>query len=231
MSAQSLHPVIFDMDGVIFDSERLLLESWKMVADRYGIPDIEATLARCLGVSVDVSRQIYFDRYGPDFPLDDYKVETRAWFQSQCPNGHPPVKEGARELLAALRARGVPLALASSTRSEVVKAELAAAGLLDCFSVVIGGDQIPRSKPAPDIFLAAAAALGADPGDCFVIEDSFNGVRAARAAGTRPIMVPDLAPPDGEMAEKAEVILPDLAAAGAYLERQGERVEKQRHED
>lgn len=111
MSAQSLHPVIFDMDGVIFDSERLLLESWKMVADRYGIPDIEATLARCLGVSVDVSRQIYFDRYGPDFPLDDYKAETRAWFQSQCPNGHPPVKEGARELLAALRARGVPLSL------------------------------------------------------------------------------------------------------------------------
>ena len=219
MNDRTPHPVIFDMDGVIFDSERLLLESWKIVADRYGIPDIEATLSLCLGVSVDVSRQIYFDRYGPDFPLDDYKVETRAWFRSQCPNGHPPVKAGARELLAALHGRGVPLALASSTQSEVVRAELAAAGLLDFFRVVIGGDQIARSKPAPDIFLAAAKALGADPADCWVIEDSFNGVRAGRAAGARVIMVPDLVPPDGEMAEKAEVILPDLAAAGAWLDR------------
>lgn len=213
------HPVIFDMDGVIFDSERLLLKSWQMVAARYGIEGIEETLALCLGVSVDVSRQIYFDRYGPDFPLDDYKVETRALFRSWCPNGHPPVKEGAEALLSALRQKGVPLALATSTRSEVVMPELAAAGLRDFFSVVICGDQISRSKPAPDIFLAAAASLGAPPEDCFVIEDSFNGIRAARAAGTRPIMVPDVVPPDEEMAEKAEVILPSLAAAGDYLDR------------
>ena len=217
MSAQSLHPVIFDMDGVIFDSERLLLESWKMVADRYGIPDIEATLARCLGVSVDVSRQIYFDRYGPDFPLDNYKVETRAYFRSQCPNGHPPVKEGARELLAALRARGVPLALASSTRLVTVRRELDEAGLLPFFDAVIGGDTVAHSKPDPEIFLTAASLLDAAPADCWVIEDSFNGVRAAHAGGMHPIMVPDLLPPDAEMEEKAEIIVKDLFEAMAYL--------------
>ncbi len=213
------HPVIFDMDGVIFDSERLLVQCWRTVADRCGIPDIEATLALCLGVSADVSRQIYFDRYGPDFPLDDYKVETRALFQAACPNGHPPMKPGARALLLDLQARGVPLALASSTRTEVVRRELAAAGLLDCFTAVICGDQVARSKPAPDIFLAAAEALGARPEDCFVIEDSFNGVRAARAAGTRVLMVPDVVPPDGEMEEKVEAILAGLEEAGAYLDR------------
>ena len=205
------------MDGVIFDSERLLLDAWKIVAARHGIEGIEDTLKLCFGVSIDVSRQIYFDRYGPDFPLDDYKTETRAIFRARCPHGHPPVKAGARELLAWLRDRGVPLALASSTRYEVVTEELKNAGLLDCFSVVIGGDMISRSKPAPDIFLAAAKALGADPGDCFVIEDSYNGIRSARAAGTRPLMVPDMVPPDGEMAEKAEAILPDLEAVRDYL--------------
>ena len=219
MDGKTIHPVIFDMDGVIFDSERLLLDCWKVVADRYGIEGIEETLALCLGVNVNASRQIYFDRYGPDFPLDDYKVETRALFRAQCPNGHPPVKPGARELLSWLAGRGVPLALASSTNTEIVRMELANAGLLDCFAVVIGGDQIVRGKPEPDIFLAAAEALGAEAADCYVIEDSFNGVRAAHASGAHTLMVPDIVPPDGEMEEKAEAILSSLKEVRAYLEK------------
>ena len=217
MENGQFHPVIFDMDGVIFDSERLLMESWKLVADKYGIEGIEDTLRQCFGVNVEVSRQIYFDRYGPDFPLDLYKQETRAHFRSQCTNGHPPVKAGVRELLDYLNGRGVPLALASSTSTEIVRAELEGAGLLDCFSVVIGGDQIERSKPAPDIFLAAAEALGAKAEDCFVIEDSFNGVRAGKAAGMHTLMVPDMVPPDREMKEKAEAILPSLNEVRNFL--------------
>ena len=209
--------VIFDMDGVIFDSERLLLESWKVVADRHGIEGIEETLQLCFGVNVNVSRQIYFDRYGEDFPLDQYKTETRAIFRARCPEGYPPVKAGAKELLAWLRARKVPLALASSTQSQLVRTELEKAGLLGFFQVVIGGDQITRSKPEPDIFLAAAKALDVPPADCFIIEDSFNGVRAGHAAGGRTLMVPDMVPPDGEMEEKAEAILPSLDAAQTYI--------------
>ena len=219
MERKQLHPVIFDMDGVIFDSERLLIDCWKIVADRHGVPDIEATLSLCLGVNVNVSRQIYFDRYGADFPLDDYKVETRALFRAQCPNGHPPVKAGARELLSWLSDRGVPLALASSTNTEIVRMELSNAGLLDFFTVVIGGDQIVRGKPEPDIFLAAAKALGTAAADCYVIEDSFNGVRAAHASGAHTLMVPDIVPPDGEMEEKAEAIFASLDEVRAYLDR------------
>ena len=217
MDGNTFHPVIFDMDGVIFDSERLLLECWKVVADRHGVPDIEATLSLCLGVNINISRQIYFDRYGPDFPLDEYQTEVRAIFRARCPDGYPPVKPGARDLLAWLREQGVPLALASSTHTEIVRRELEGAGLLSFFDAVICGDQISRSKPAPDIFLTAAAALGADASDCFIIEDSFNGVRAAFAAGARTLMVPDVVPPDEEMREKAEVILPSLDAARDYL--------------
>ncbi len=223
MENRQLRPVIFDMDGVIFDSERLLMDCWKVVADRHGVPDIEATLSLCLGVNVNVSRQIYFDRYGADFPLDEYKTEVRAIFRSRCPDGYPPVKPGARALLSWLREQGASVALASSTPTEIVRRELESAGLLAFFDEVICGDQVSRSKPAPDIFLKAAAALGAEPADCFIIEDSFNGVRAAYAAGARTLMVPDIVPPDGEMREKAEVILPSLDAARDYLASRLER--------
>ena len=223
MEDRQLRPVIFDMDGVIFDSERLLMDCWKVVADRHGVPDIEATLSLCLGVNVNVSRQIYFDRYGADFPLDEYKTEVRAIFRSRCPDGYPPVKPGARALLSWLREQGTSVALASSTPTEIVRRELESAGLLTFFDEVICGDQVSRSKPAPDIFLKAAAALGAEPADCFIIEDSFNGVRAAYAAGARTLMIPDIVPPDGEMREKAEVILPSLDAARDYLSSRLER--------
>ena len=223
MGTRQLHPVIFDMDGVIFDSERLLIDCWKIVADRHGVPDIEATLSLCLGVNVNVSRQIYFDRYGEDFPLDEYKEEVRSIFWSRCSGGHPPVKPGAREILAWLSEQGVPVALASSTHTQVVRRELDAAGLLPYFKAVICGDQVSRSKPEPDIFLKAAEALGAEAPDCFIIEDSFNGVRAAFASGAHTLMVPDVVPPDEEMREKAEVILPSLDAAREYLSSQLEK--------
>ena len=124
---------------------------------------------------------------------------------------------GAREILADLAARGVPLALASSTEGALVRRELDEAGLLRFFDALVCGDQVRRSKPDPEIFLTAAARLGVEPERCFVIEDSFNGVRAAAAAGMRPLMVPDLLPPDEEMRRLSEAILPDLAAAGRYL--------------
>ena len=92
------------------------------------------------------------------------------------------------------------------------------AGLLQNFDVVVGGDQVQRSKPEPDIFLKAAEQLEADPGDCYVIEDSYNGIRAASAAGMIPIMVPDLLPPTEEMEEKAAVILDSLHDVIAYLQ-------------
>ena len=217
MERKQLHPVIFDMDGVIFDSERLLLDCWKIVADRHGVPDIEATLSLCLGVNVNVSRQIYFDRYGEDFPLDEYKEEVRAIFRTRCPGGYPPIKPGARELLSWLSEQGVPVALASSTHTAIVRRELENAGLLQFFRATICGDQVSRSKPEPDIFLKAAGALGAQAPDCFIIEDSFNGVRAGRNAGAEVIMVPDLKQPNDEIRGCYDHVFPDLHEVRKYL--------------
>jgi len=208
--------VLFDMDGVIFDSERAVLAVWQELAAELGLEEIEAVFHRCIGTNKERTRGIFLEAY-PEQDFSAFDQSCRARFLSRYGGGRLPVKPGAREILTALKARGVPLALASSTRCETVCRELDEAGLLGYFDAVVGGDQVTRSKPDPEIFLTAAEKLGAAPGACIVIEDSFNGVRAAAAAGMRPVMVPDLLPPDGEMERLAEAILPDLAAVERYI--------------
>lgn len=204
--------VLFDMDGVIFDSERAVRGVWLEIADELGLRDIGAVFVRCVGVTKQRTREILSEAY-PGLDFDDFDGRVRARFRARYGGGRLPVKPGTREILSALRKAGYPLALASSTRTETVRLELEEAGLLGCFDAVVGGDMVQRSKPDPEIFLTAASRLGVSAGDCWVIEDSYNGVRAARAGGMRPIMVPDLLPPDAEMAEKAAYIVPDLFAA------------------
>ena len=209
--------VIFDMDGVIFDSERATFAEWKAIADREGLAEIDEVYRRCIGVNARVSREIFLGFYGADFPYDAFNREVSVSCHGKYDGGRLPMKPGVRPLLEALRQRGLYLALASSTRTETVRNQLRDAGLLPFFDRVVGGDMITRSKPAPDIFLAAIEGTGIAPADCAVIEDSFNGIRAAHAAGMAPIMVPDMLPPDGEMRAMAGTILPDLDAVRSLL--------------
>ena len=209
--------VIFDMDGVIFDTERLLIECWIPVAEAHGVEDIEGTLKNCIGLKEPAAERGFRNRYGEDFPLAEYQEEVRAIFRKRVEEEGLPEKAGAREILADLAEKNVPMALASSTRAEVVTRELANAGLLPYFRVVIGGDQIRAGKPAPDIFLAAAARLGMEVDACFVIEDSFNGIRAAAAAGMTPLMVPDQLQPDEEIRALAHEVFDDLKEVQKYL--------------
>ena len=209
--------VIFDMDGVIFDSERATFAEWKAIADREGLADIEAVYRRCIGVNSRRSREIFLEAYGADFPYERFNGEVSGSYHGKYGGGRLPVKPGVLPLLEALRGAGRFLALASSTRVATVERQLADAGLRVFFNRVIGGDMIARSKPAPDIFLAAIEGEALAPADCAVIEDSFNGIRAAHAAGMHPLMVPDMLPPDEEMRGLAEAILPDLDAVRSLL--------------
>ena len=208
--------VLFDMDGVIFDSERAVLAVWREIAAELGLPGIGEVFIQCVGTNKRRTEEIFRAAY-PALDFVTFDREVRRRFRARYDGGRLPVKPGTEQILRALRERNVPLALASSTDSGVVCRELEEAGLLSYFDAVIGGDQVRISKPNPEIFFLAAQALGAAPENCFVIEDSFNGIRAARAAGMHGVMVPDLLPPDGEMEQLAEVILPDLAAAEAYI--------------
>ena len=209
--------VLFDMDGVIFDSEIKVVECWKVVADKYGIADIETQCHACLGTTREMSRAIMLEHYGPDFPYDIYKKEMSELFHSRYGGGRLPKKAGVVELLKYLRAHHKKVALASSTRREIVEQELRDGGLIDYFDAVICGDMVEKSKPEPDIFLKACEVLGVAPERAVGIEDSYNGIRALAAANIPAIMVPDLKAPTEEMGTLAAAILPDLFAVKDYL--------------
>lgn len=209
--------VVFDMDGVIFDSERAVMQCWKEVASRHNIPDIEKAILACTGTTMVRTREIMLNLYGADFPYDEYARESSAIFHSRYDGGRLPMKPGVKELLTFLKEHDKKIALASSTRQQVVTDELRDAGIIEYFDRIICGDMVSRSKPAPDIFLKACEELNISPSDSYTIEDSYNGIRAAHAGGLHPIMVPDLLPADEEMQSLAEIVLPSLTSIMEYL--------------
>lgn len=217
MNTRGYEAVIFDMDGVIFDSERLVLECWAEVAQKYGIQNMEPICLKCTGLTVTASKEVMKEHFGADFPYDEYKKEMSALFHERYDGGRLPLKPGVVELLSYLKKEEKKVALASSTRSAVVRAELKDAGILSFFDAVICGDMVERSKPEPDIFLKACACLHVEPAQAYGIEDSHNGIRACYKAGMRPIMVPDLVPPTEEMRKLSEAILSSLIDVKEYL--------------
>jgi len=208
--------VIFDMDGVIFDSEQFVIDIWNIVAEKKNLEGMEEACRECIGTNYDMTRKIMVERYGEAY--DEYRVLAREIQADYLAKNGMPQKPGVKELLQFLTNQGVKLAIASSTKVDVVKSELADAGFLDYFQVVIGGDMVSKSKPEPDIFLKACEELGCIPSETYVIEDSYNGVRAASRAGMMPIMVPDILQPNEEMRELAKEILPSLMAVKKYFE-------------
>lgn len=217
LKGQRYAAVVFDMDGVIFDSERLVIECWKVIAGKYSIVDVETVCWECLGTNKEASRRKFLEYYGENFPYDAYKSEMSALYHERYSGGRLPMKPGIKELLIFLRENGKHTALASSTRRQVVTQELADAGLMGYFDEIICGDMVARSKPEPDIYLKACECLEVAPEDAYAVEDSYNGIRSAAAAGLKPVMVPDLAEPTVEMEALAEVILPSLLEVKEYL--------------
>lgn len=216
---KSIKAVVFDMDGIIFDSERLVIDCWKVVAEKYAILDIEEACNECLGVNSVETKEKFLNRYGQDFPYDAYKSEMSKIYHDNYDGGRLPMKIGVVELLQYLKECNLKVALASSTRSEVVTQQLKDAGILNYFQVIVGGDMVTRSKPQPDIFLKACEELGVAPQESFAIEDSYNGIRAAAAGHLRPLMVPDLMPPTSEMKELSEGIFDTLLEVKGYLKK------------
>lgn len=211
----AVHAVLFDMDGVIFDSERRNLSCWNRAGEAFGLDDAEEVGRACIGGNAEATERIFREHYGGRISFQAFREEAMKYFREA---GSPlPVKKGAKELLSFLSSRRIPAALASSTRRELVENELREAGLIAYFDALICGDMVSESKPSPQIFLTAAEAIGMPPASCCVIEDSYNGVRAGHAAGMMTIMVPDLLPPTKEMEEKADFILPDLACVQQLL--------------
>lgn len=202
--------VVFDMDGVIFDTERLVIEFWKEVAKKHNIPNVEHTCIQCLGTNRVRTREIFLENYGADFPFDPYRAEVTELFNTHYKGVPLPTKPGVRELLSYLQEQDIKVGLASSTAQHLVRDEIDTAGLLPYFQTLVCGDMVEHSKPAPDIFLKACEILNADPTKSIAIEDSFNGIRSAHCAGMTPIMVPDQVQPTDEIRALAFHVMPSL---------------------
>lgn len=202
--------IVFDMDGVIFDTERLVIEFWKEVAKKHNIPNVEHTCIQCLGTNRVRTREIFLENYGADFPFDLYRAEVTELFNTHYKGVPLPTKPGVRELLSYLQEQDIKVGLASSTAQHLVRDEIGTAGLLPYFQTLVCGDMVEHSKPAPDIFLKACEILNADPTKSIAIEDSFNGIRSAHCAGMTPIMVPDQVQPTDEIRTLAFHVMPSL---------------------
>lgn len=164
------------------------------------------------------TREIMLERYGDDFPYDDYAHEASIMYHKRYDGGRLPMKKGVAELLGFLKRNGKKIALASSTRRQTVENQLREAEIYDYFDGIVCGDMVSRSKPAPDIFLKACELIGTEPEKSYAIEDSYNGIRAAYAGGLRPIMVPDLLPANEEMEKLTEKVIENLFEVMNYLE-------------
>lgn len=212
--------VVFDMDGVLFDTERLCQDSWIEVANRRGLPGMEIIFPKCIGRNANDSRQIVLEAYGADFDYEVFRREASDWFWKYLEENGLPVKEGVRELLNWLKEQGWRIGLASSTRRSSVISHLEQAGIKDFFEEIITGDMVEHSKPLPDIYLLACRKLMVDPAETYAIEDSPNGIRSAYRAGMKPIMVPDLLSPDGEMEQLSTCIFSGLLDVLDYFRSQ-----------
>ena len=207
---------IFDMDGLLFDTERIFQDSWTEMAVRLGQilrPDFPAAVAGTSGAGMrEVIRQYY-----PDVDPFSFQEGCISRAADILKEGIPE-KPGVREILEFFRAKKIKLAVASSSLRKMVMYNLRRAGIDRYFDAMISGEEVLRGKPEPDIFLLAAQRLGCAPENCYVFEDGINGVRAGIAAGCVTIMIPDLFEPAEDIRANCAGIYPDLHMAQQAIE-------------
>lgn len=217
-----LEAVVFDMDGLMFDSERVVMYSWDVAGEQLGYGPLGHNIYNTLGMGA-VSRERYFkNTYGEDFPHDRFRDLYRAAFYEYADTKGIPVKPGLRELLEVLRELELPVAMATSTGSEDVMRRLKREHLETCFQAVITGDMVTETKPAPEIYLKACRALGADPARAMALEDAWNGIKAAHSAGMMPVMIPDLQKDSSPVDELLFAKMDSLTDVADWLKRAAE---------
>ncbi len=208
--------VIFDMDGLLIDSERVILECWRVAAAEQSL-EVDDTLWLSMVGLHDVGCAELLDGLLGAERAKRLTLECKRRYDLLVEEGLP-LKAGARELLQDLFDLGVPLAVATSTRGERARLKLARSGIDGYFNHVVTSSDVAHAKPAPDLYLLAAERLGIPPRECIAIEDSEFGVRAASAAGMRVIQVPDMLPASETTRTLAQVV-PDLDRARTWFQR------------
>jgi len=201
--------VVFDMDGLLIDSESLVREGMVQAAANLGFEMPLTLCASMIGLPDMQGVKRIREHFGPDFPLENYLAEERRQIDLLLAEGIV-LKTGVLEILDHLDQRAIPRAVATSSSRNSARKHLTHNGIFDRFGAVVAREDVERHKPNPDPFLKAAALLGVAPENCLALEDSHNGVRAAHAAGMMTVMVPDLLEPTDEMHDKCVLIAESL---------------------
>jgi beta-phosphoglucomutase-like phosphatase (HAD superfamily) len=209
----NVQAVIFDMDGLMLDTEPLYKSAWQRASAELGYELDDATHARLVGRPTADCEVALVDQFGAAFRLDDFRARWPTLWKTAATGGGIRTKPGLFELLTLLAKSALPVAVATSSNADDTTFSLGEAGLLERFAVVVTGDQVARGKPAPDIYLKAARQLRVDPTRCVALEDSEAGVLAATGAGMTTLLIPDSTPPSDVAAQAAFRVLPSLIEA------------------
>ncbi len=202
---------IFDMDGLLVDSEKLYQRIWIDQADERGI-ELSPDFVKEVSGTNGVLRENIINKH---FHTDEGKaiVAENLKRGKEELQKHVPLKTGVREILKFFHDQGIRMAVASSNYEDQIRSNLERSGISPYFDAIVSGCEITHGKPAPDIFLKAAEKLELDPHDCYVFEDSLNGIRAAHTAGCAPVMIPDMMEPTEEIRAICYGIFPDMLKA------------------
>lgn len=208
--------VLFDMDGLLLDTERLCMESFIAARRFFGLSDAEDIFLRTVGVRHDIAEAMVSDSLSGVVGIAAFDEKWSA-LNEELLSQNIPLRPGAETLLAAIKARGIPMAVATSTQAARAAKHLKRVGFFDYFTCVVGGDQVQNPKPDPEPYLRAANQLGVDITHCVAFEDSDPGTRAAYLAGATVVQVPDLKEPSGPIRGLGHLIAPDLLSGAVAI--------------
>ena len=209
--------VIFDMDGLLLDTERIAYDAFQKACAELGTRVDKALYLSCIGTNMEETNRILRAGMGEEFPLDRLLEVWEGLYSDAALKQPVPLKQGAENLLRRLSDDGWEMAVATSTEHAWASVKLRNAGILDRFRFVVAGDQVSNGKPDPEIYTTAAERLGFSPGSCLALEDSDNGVRAAHAAGLRVIQVPDMVPPSPDVLALGHAVMASLHEVADHL--------------
>ena len=214
-----IRAVLFDMDGLMFDTERLIAGIWDRIGEEHGFGRLSSVMAETMGMRSGV-REIFLHHFGENFPYGWFREEYRRRMDDEIRKNGLPVKPGLYLLLGWLKRRGnFRLAVASSTSRAHVVQYCATARVTEYFDALVCGDMVSRGKPDPEIYLTAAQKIGVPPREALVLEDSPNGCFAGLCAGANVVMVPDRVQPDKALRPRLAAVAGSLAEVIPLLER------------
>lgn len=215
--------VVFDMDGLMFDTERVFAMAWDYVGEKMGLGKAGYMGLKTLGLNVEKSQQVWKEEFGDKYDPVIMRKLTKEFLTKYYSENKVPVKKGLYILLEYLKSAGYKLAVASSSPKWEVEDHMKEAGVLDYFDAIVCGDMVSKSKPEPDIYLKACEALQISTKNTYALEDSRNGLLSAYRAGCKVIMVPDLWQPDEEIEKILFAKMNDLEEVKEFLRRLDEK--------